>query len=259
MRYEILGPLRVISNDAEHSLTAPKTEQLLGTLLARADQVIPSGQLAVELWNGNPPRRADAGLHVHISQLRRFLEQLTERPDAPSPVVTRNPGYLLRLGEDCLDLQEFEAAMAEGRNKLRRDLHRAAAAAFERALSLWRGPVLGGMATGPALATLDAWVEEARLECTELLIEAKLRLGRHREVVSQLTSLIGEHPLREGFYQYLMLALYHCGRQAEALQVYMRARRTMIEEVGVEPGRGLRKLHEAILADATVPTLPMAV
>lgn len=259
MRYEILGSLRVISEGTEHSLTAPKTELLLGTLLVRADQVIPSGQLANELWNGNPPRRADAGLYVHISQLRRFLDQLTGPDTGPNPVVTRSPGYLLRLGEDELDLQEFEAAVADGRDQLRRGFPWAASLAFERALSLRRGPVLGGLAGGgPALTTLDTWVEEARLECIELLVEAKLRLGRHRELVSQLTSLIDEYPLREAFYQYLMLALYHCDRQAEALQIFRRARRTMVDEVGVEPCRALRRLHEAILADS-VPDYPVAV
>jgi DNA-binding SARP family transcriptional activator len=246
MRYEILGPLRVISGDGEFRLSARKMEILLVTLLIRTDQVVSAGQLLTELWDEDPPRRADAGLHVYISQLRKFLAGIRQSKDV---IMTRSPGYLLRLGPDELDLRLFHDAMRLGREQLKAGSAAEASGTLESALALYRGPVLGGIQSGPIVASFAAWIEESRLECLEMLIEANLALNRHREVVSTLYSLIAEHPLREAFYQLLMLALYRSGRQADALRVYHRARDIIVHELGLEPCRSLRELHQAILLE----------
>ncbi|MGF1428108.1 AfsR/SARP family transcriptional regulator [Kitasatospora sp. LaBMicrA B282] len=256
MRYELLGPPRLVRDGEEFLLSAAKLELLLCTLLARTDQTVASHQLLDELWPDHPPRRAEASLHVYVSQLRKFLAGLG---DGEQPIVTRSPGYMLRLGPDRLDLQDFQETLAGGREPLTKGHPKEAGLAFEAALALGRGPVLGGLGGGPILAGLTTRFEESRLECLELMIEAKLRQNRHREVVGLLYSLITEHPLREAFYQFLMVALHRSDRQADALLVYQRARRTMIDEVGVEPCRALRDLHEAILLENRMPPLQIAV
>jgi SARP family transcriptional regulator, regulator of embCAB operon len=246
MRYEILGPLRVVAGYEEYSLSARKMEILLATLLIRTNQVVSAGQLLNELWGEEQPRRAAAGLHVYISQLRKFLGGIR---DFDGAIVTRSPGYLLQLGSDELDLHGFQEAMSDGRARLKAGAAADAAAALETALSLHRGPVVGGIEGGPIVASFAAWIEESRLECLEMLAEADLALSRHREVVSMLISLVTEHPLREAFYQLLMLALYRSGRQADALRVYQRARDVIVGELGLEPCRSLRELHQAILLE----------
>jgi len=246
MRYEILGPLHIVTDDEELSLSANKLEILLGTLLIRADQAVPAEQLLSELWGENPPRRARDGLYVYISQLRKMLDgsQRTE-----SPIVTSSCGYTLRLGADEFDLHHFQDAVREGRRQLWKGSANNAAAAFQDALTLWRGPILGGLPGGPIVDGFAVWLEECRLECQELLIDANMRLGRHREMVGLLFSLTTEYPLREAFCQRLMLALYRSGRQADALRVYLHARDVISAELGIEPGQALRDLHKAILID----------
>lgn len=245
MRYELLGPLRVVDGEDRTSISARKIETVLALLLIRSDQVVLPNQLMTEIWGDHPPRRATAGLHVYISQLRKFLH----RPDRPeNPVVTQSPGYLLRQGHDELDFHLFLRHVDQGRSRLREQHYEDACDRFERALRLWRGPVLGDI-RGPIIDGFVAWLVEVRMECLELSSEAQLRMGRHRELVGWLYSLTAEYPLRETFYRQLMLALYRSERQADALKVYEKARRVLITELGLEPCRALRELQQAILVD----------
>jgi DNA-binding SARP family transcriptional activator len=219
-------------------------EVLLATLLIRANQVVPSSQLLSELWGENPPRQATAGLYVYISQLRKMLA----RKDCPeNPIITRPPGYLLQLRHEELDLHQFEVSMRAGRQFHKSGDHTAAADSLERALSLWRGAPFGGLRGGPLVNSFSTWLEESRLECIETLTEIHLRLGRHRETVSTLYALIADHPSREEFYRLLMIALHRSGRQADALRMYQHARNLIVRELGVEPSRSLRELHQEIL------------
>ncbi|QXJ26128.1 AfsR/SARP family transcriptional regulator [Actinomadura graeca] len=244
MRYEVLGPLRVVDGDGCAAISARKIETVLTVLLIRSDQVVALDQLITEIWGDAPPRRAMAGLHVYISQVRKFLN----RPwHAESPVVTRPPGYLLRKGPDDIDFHLFFDAVGRGRALMREGLHEEAADALEDALGMWRGPVLGDLRSGPIIEGFVTWMTESRLECLELLADAHLRLGRHREVIGRLYSLVTENPLRESYYHQLMLALYRSDRQADALKVYQSARSTLREELGLEPCRALRDLQRAIL------------
>jgi DNA-binding SARP family transcriptional activator len=181
---------------------------------------------------------------VFVSQLRKFLS----RPGRPaSPVVTRPPGYLLSLGGDEFDAQQYLRQMEAGRAHAAAARHAEAAGCLAGALELWRGPVLNGVCPGPILEGFVSWLTEARLDCTEQLIDSQLALGRHRELVGRLYSLTAEHPLRESFYRQLMLALYRSDRQADALKVYQSARRTLNEELGLEPCRALQEVQRAVL------------
>jgi SARP family transcriptional regulator, regulator of embCAB operon len=256
VKYEILGPLRVVDEGGVSSLSARKIETLLTVLLIRADQVVSCDQLIEEIWCDDVPRRATAGLHVYVSQLRKWLD----RPGrADSPVVTRPPGYLLRLGSDELDLHEFQRLSRQGRAYQAAGRPDLAAASLEAALALWRGAVPRDTTCGPVVDGFVTWLEESRLECLEALAEANLRLGRHRELVSRLYSLTTEYPLRESFYRQLMLALYRSERQADALMVYHSARETLHDELGLEPCRTLRELQQAILMeDDSLSALPAA-
>ncbi len=246
MRYEILGPLRVVDADGSGStIGAQKVEFLLALLLVRADQVVALDQIIAEIWGENVPRRATAGIHVYVSQLRKFLS----RPSRPgSPIVTRPPGYVLCLGSDELDFHSFQRLAGLGRDHAREGRPEEAAACFHSALALWRGPVLSDPPGSPIVGGFVTWLTEARLECIETLVDAQLQLGRHRECVGRLYSLANEYPLRETFYRQLMLALYRSERQADALNVYQSARKILNNELGLEPCRALQDLQRAILA-----------
>jgi len=244
LRYEVLGPLTIIGDDGSATLTAHKMEVLLATLLSRAEQVVTTGQIYTELWGERAPRRANASLHVYISQLRRFLDR---GQSAGNPIATRPPGYLIRIGEDELDANEFQAAVERGRNLLAAERYEEAAKALQAALAIWRGPALEDLCDGPIVNAYVTWLEESRIECIEMLVEAHLKLHRHREVIGQLHNLIAAYPLREVFYRYLMLALHYSERRAEALQVYQTVRKRLNEELGIEPCWSLRELQQRIL------------
>jgi len=246
MHYQILGPLRMTRDGDEIPLNARKLEIVLATVLIRANKIVPSAQLLLELWGEEPPRRASDGLYVYVSQLRKLIRQ---PGNSSGPILTRTRGYQLRLERGALDLHVFEESMREARRQLAAGSPEQAVASLETALALWRGPVLGGLPGGPVIEGFVAWLEECRLECLELLVEARLELGQYRENISLLFSLIEDHPLREAFYRLLMLALYRADRQADALRVYQRARDVVIGELGLEPCRALRDLHSAILTD----------
>jgi DNA-binding SARP family transcriptional activator len=219
-------------------------EILLAILIIRANHVVPLDQLITEIWGDRAPRRATAGLHVYVSQIRKFLH----RPfHAESPIVTRPPGYLLDTGSDDIDYHQFLGLVDRGRACAREECHEEATGYLDDALALWRGPVLSDLRQGPITEGFVTWLMETRVECVEMLIDSQLALGHHRELVGRLYSLTAEHPLRESFYRQLMLALYRSERQADSLKVYQTARRTLNDELGLEPCRALQDLQRAIL------------
>jgi SARP family transcriptional regulator, regulator of embCAB operon len=244
LRYEILGPLRVIDERGTFFIRTQKAEILLAVLLIRSNQVVSKGQLMAEIWGDHIPRRGSACIHVYISQLRKFLN----RPDRrDSPIMTVPPGYLLRLGSDELDLHMFQELADRGRTCAREGHHDEAVACFEEALSLWRGTMLDDLDTGPIMDGFATWLDELRMECIEMSVDSQLEMGRHRELIGRLYSLTAEYPLRESFYRQLMLALYGAERQADALGVYQSARAKLHDELGLEPCRALQELHQAVL------------
>lgn len=252
MRYEILGPLCIIDRGRRTGVGSRKVQTLLSTLLARADQLVTREQLITEIWGEHPPRRAMAGLHVYVSQLRKTLAApgTDGGADGPAggPVVTRPAGYVLDVGADEIDAQQFTRLAEQGRQLLREHRPETARGTLQAALDLWRGPILDNLSPGPILDGYLTSLIETRLECQELLVEAMLQLGRHRELIAPLQGLTNGHPLREAFYRQLMLALYRSERAGDALQVFQLARRVLRDELGLEPCWALQDLQRAILA-----------
>ena len=244
MHYRILGPLEVAEDDREVELGRGRQRSLLALLLLHANEVVSTERLIDDLWGETPPPTAAKTVQVYVSQLRKGLRN----GNAEGPLLTRGSGYVLRIEPDELDLQRFERALAEGRQALDADAPDTAAEKLREGLALWRGPPLADFAYEPFAQAEIARLEQLRLAALEQRIEADLELGRHAEVVGELEALVAEHPLREGLRAQLMLALYRCDRQAEALAAYRDGRRLLVEELGIEPSSSLRELHEAILA-----------
>ncbi|MFJ8827889.1 BTAD domain-containing putative transcriptional regulator [Streptomyces sp. NPDC102467] len=255
MRYEILGPLRVKTDDGTTAIAARKSEMILTTLLARYDQVVSVGQLVDEIWGEDIPRRATAGLHVHISQLRKLLKRGGR---AAAPILTQSPGYLLELGNDEFDLLDFQRLSQEGREHHRAGDHHQAVEQLQAALALWRGKVPDFADPGPIIGGFLSWLSECRMESIDAFVSSTMNLNGHAEMIGFLYAMIAEYPLHESFYQQLMVALYRSDRRADALRVYNEARATLRGELGLDPNPALRMLQARILNGDTEATDPTA-
>ncbi|MFE6337005.1 BTAD domain-containing putative transcriptional regulator [Streptomyces sp. NPDC057806] len=243
LRYDLLGRLRVTRGSADVTPEPPKLVKLLALLLIRAGEPVAGEKLVAELWERDPPRCAFASLRVYVSQLRKLLSG----PRGMSPIITTPLGYILDTNGTVSDIRQFEALYTHGRERYVAADYSHAAELLQRALSLWRGPVLEGIPGSLVIDSFTAVQDEKRLNCTELRMDAALALGCHHEMIEELRGLVVQHPLREPFYHQLMVALYRAGRQGDALAVYRSARRVLREELGVEPGPSLRLAQEAIL------------
>jgi DNA-binding SARP family transcriptional activator len=237
----ILGPLEVRADGVPASLGGPRQRAVLAVLTLHPNQVVSVDRLIDDIWGENPPSTAVHTLHVFVSRLRRALSGAGDR------LITRPPGYVLDLHTDELDADRFERLYQSARTALAAGDAEQALELLRQAGTLWRGPALAEFTYEPFAQAGIARLEELRLNAREELIEAQLALGRHDEVVSDLEVLIREHPFRERPRGQLMLALYRCGRQAQALEAFQQARRVLVEELGVEPGQALRELEQAIL------------
>jgi DNA-binding SARP family transcriptional activator len=246
MRYDILGPIRLINGDRSAHINAKKIGTLLILLLSNADRVVSTDHIISEIWGDRIPLRAVAGVHVYISQLRKTLGHLA---GSAVHIHTRPSGYQLELGNDEVDALAFLCQAEQGRNNLREKNYELVTRILGSALSSWYGPLDWGTDCGPNVEAFAAYLMETRLEASEMLIDAQLQLGCHRELVGRLRSLVAQNPLREGFYRQLMLALYRSDRRADALGVYQSARRTLLNELGLEPCRSLQQVHHEILVD----------
>jgi DNA-binding SARP family transcriptional activator len=244
MEFRILGPLEVRSNGQTLPLGGPKQRAVLALLLLGANRVISRERLVAELWPDAPGGDSEHALTLQISRLRKAL---SAAGNGEERVVTRAPGYILRVERDELDLDRYERLVAAGRAALEAGDAGAAVALLREAESLWRGRPLADLEFEP-FARLDVErLEELRLTALEERIEAELATGRHRELVPELEGLIAEHPLRERLRAQLMRALYASSRQAEALAVYTDTRRLLVDELGIEPSTPLRELERRIL------------
>ena len=244
MDYAILGQIRVEGRPGVSAPRARKVETLLAVLLVKRNEVATTEHLIGELWGEHPPARASAALYVYVSQLRKLLRGTGTDE---SPVVTSPRGYSLHVADGELDADRFARLYEQGRSRYWDRDYREAAAVLREAANLWRGEAFGGFTDSPDVRACAAQLEETRLECLELLMETELLIGRHREVVGQLSALAKEHTLRETFYEYLMTALLRSNRRAEALETFASARQNLVQQLGIEPGSSLRKLHRSIL------------
>jgi DNA-binding SARP family transcriptional activator/streptogramin lyase len=235
MDFRILGPLEVEADGQVFSIASRQRRALLTLLLLDANRVVSRDRLIEALWGDEPPERATNALQVYVSQLRKAL--------GADVIVTQPRGYLVHMADGELDLERFESLVAEGR----RSEPAAASRLLREALSLWRGEPLADLADVPHVQGERRRLEELRLAAVEARVEADLALGRHAQLVPELESLVREHPLRERSRGQLMLALYRCGRQAHALEVYHSGRRLLDEELGLQPDDELQRLEKAIL------------
>ena len=246
MDFQILGPLEVGRDGTPVALGAAKQRALLAILLVHANEVVASDRLIEELWP-EPPETAANTLQVYVGKLRKALEPDRAPGSTGELLMTRAPGYVLRVEPDELDADRFERLLSEGRSARQGNDPETAAATLRQALDLWQGPPLVDFAYDPfALAEISR-LEELRLDALEGRIEAELALGRAGELVGELESLIRDNPLRERLRAQLMLALYRSGRQADALEVYRQTSETLREELGLAPSKELQRLQTDIL------------
>jgi DNA-binding SARP family transcriptional activator len=251
MRLRILGPLQIWDGTEWQNVGAPKWRALVAALLVRPGVGVSVPELIEDVWGDDPPRGAVNQVHGYVARVRRALGDVDGQI-----LASRAPGYTLRLRDDDVDAQRFEALTARGLTARRQGDAETAADLLAEALDLWRGPALADVpSTLPVRAEADR-LEERRLVALEARIDADLELGRHADLVAELQAATAEHPLREHLWAHLMLALYRSGRQADALDAYQRLHQLLDREIGVRPDRRVRDLHQRILRDD--PTLDLA-
>lgn len=242
LEIRVLGPIEVLQDGRPLALGGAKQRALVADLALHANEVVSAERLIDDLWGEEPPDTAAHMLHVYVSRLRKTLED-----HGRAVLETRPPGYVLNLApQDDLDAERFEAHVRRGRDALD-SLPAEALATFDEALAWWRGRALEEFAHEPFALPAAARLEELRQATHEGRAEALLALGRHDEALVELEALIARHPLRERLRELQMLALYRAGRQGDALQAIQAARRTLAEELGVDPGPALVSLEQAIL------------
>ncbi|MDX3538525.1 AfsR/SARP family transcriptional regulator [Streptomyces sp. MB09-01] len=271
MDIDVLGALAVRENGISITPTAPKPRQVLALLALHADQVVPVSALIEELWAGEPPRSARTTLQTYVLQLRALIATALERGAAEGAEGGRNPGaeagagpgagvrtakdilvtlpggYLLSSGGGVLDVREFDRLAGSGYRAMDAGDFPAAARLLREALALWSGPAFADVQSGVQLDMEARRLEETRLCALDQRIEADLRLGRHRELLAELTVLASRYRTHENLHGQFMLALHRSGRRGEALDVYQRLRGTLVRELGLEPSVALRRLQRSIL------------
>jgi DNA-binding SARP family transcriptional activator len=225
VEFRILGPVDALDEGRAVPLPAGKPLTLLRILLLNRNRVVSAESLIDELWSDDPSDSAAKALQGYVSLLRKAI--------GADRLITKPPGYSLRVEDGKLDLDRFEQHVREGRERLAAGDPKGASRELESALALWRGPAPG--------------LDERRLAALEDRIDADLALSRHTQLVAELETLVAQHPLRERLRAQLMLALYRSGRQAGALEEYRRTRETLVDELGIEPSEELQELQRAIL------------
>ena len=251
MDYRILGPLDVRDDGHALELGGEKQRALLAILLLHANEAVSVDRLIEGLWGEQLPRSAHKTLQGYIYRLRKLLENGSSEAGATANggvLVTSAHGYLLRVADGELDLDRFKALVEQGRQALAAGDPATAATLLRDALGLWRGPALADLGYEAFAQPAIAQLEELRLAALEDRIEADLALGLDRDLVGELSALIEQNPLRERLRGQLMVALYRCGRQAEAIEVYQQYRRALSHELGLDPSPALRELEASILS-----------
>ena len=240
MEYRILGPFEALDGERQLPLGGAKQRAVLALLLLHANETLTRDVIVDELWGENPPPTAAKVLQNCVSALRKELPADTIRTVGGAYCVAIEPGEL--------DRDRFERLLGEGRVALEAGDHADASDRLRQALALWHGTPLSDFAYERFAQDEISRLEELHVSALEDRIEAELALGHHDELVAELEGLVNRHPLRENLRAQLMVALYRGGRQAEALEAYRDARRVLLSELGIEPGRRLRELEHAILA-----------
>ena len=256
LRVGVLGPVTAWYSDQELTVGQPRQQAVLGILAMRANRVISRGELVDAVWGQDPPASAEGGIYTYIAGLRRIIEPNRSLRGPGRVLVSSGAGYVLHLVPGQPDAVSFEQHLGRAR-QLRKSGDRAGAVtALNAALGLWRGIAFAGV-PGPFAETERIRLGELRSMAAEERADVLLALGRHEEVVPDLTAMVADHPLRERMRGLLMIALYRCGRQAEALRVFTAGRRVLAEELGINPGADLSRIHAQVLAsDAALSMTP---
>ncbi|MFE2218474.1 BTAD domain-containing putative transcriptional regulator [Streptomyces canus] len=254
MDIDVLGELDVRENGVSIAPTAPKPRQVLALLALHADQVVPLSLLVEELWASRPPRSARTTLQTYVLQLRELIgAALAQDPpgdrvrSAKDVLVTAPGGYMLVSGGGTTDVREFERLAGLGYRAMDAGDFPGASRTLQEALSLWTGTALAGVQAGSQLEMEAKRLEESRLCALDQRIEADLRLGRHRELLAELTVLASRYRTHENLHAQFMIALHRSGRRGEAVDVYRRLRSTLVQELGLEPSARLRGLQKSLL------------
>ncbi len=243
MRFRLLGPLEIRAGDEWRGIGAPKWRAVLAALLINAGQIVPADVLIDEVWPDTPPAKAGNLISIYVLRLRRLLGDTDS-----TLLVTRAPGYLLRLAPGDTDAHVFEDLVRDGRRACAAGDPERAAAQLAEALALWYGSPLADVPTTTLVETEAERLDQLRLDAAELRITAELACGSHAQVIPELRRLLADHALRENLWLLLMRALDGAGRHAEALEAYGQARGVLAEELGVDPGAELRRYHAELLA-----------
>ncbi len=241
--FEVLGPVAVVGDGRRAQVRSHRQRAILATLLLDANRVVSSERLIDAVWEDAPPATARSQVHICVSAIRGLLREF----GGADPIETGPSGYLIRIQPGQLDSHRFEQLTTEATGLAQRGQLAEAVAVGRRALDLWRGPALDGLSSA-TIATRATRLDEDRLVALESCADWGLRLGRGRELISELAERVAAHPLRERSRAQLMLALHRSGRQAEALAVYRDGRRELIG-LGLEPGDELRRMETLILAN----------
>ncbi|WP_069814235.1 AfsR/SARP family transcriptional regulator [Streptomyces sp. TP-A0874] len=257
MRFHLLGAFEIVTDDGRiHSLGAPKVCRVLALLLMRPGQVVSVNALVEEVWGEEAPRSAQSVLQTYVYQLRRTFERAVPAPAGRTLIETRPPGYRIQADAEDIDAKVFERLVGEGRTLIGQDRPDAASARLQRALDLWRGPVLANVAPGSVLTRYITHLEELRIRAIQLRVESGERLGHHREMIPELRALVTAYPLHEWFHARLIRALSRSGRRAEALHAYRELCSTLDRELGSEPGAELRRLEQELLGGRSARISP---
>jgi len=252
VEFWILGPLEVVVAGRSLFVKPAKARMVLALLLLDPGRSVSLDRLIDQLWGEAPPASAAVSLRVLVSRLRETLAS----SGAPTAIETRSPGYALCVESSQIDARRFEALLARGRGELADGHPEPAAATLRASLALWRGAALADVSDSPATSSEAARLEELRVVALEERIDADLACARHDLVIGELDQLVRAHPFRERMWRALMLALYRCGRQADALTAFTELRKRLVDELGIEPSPALRELQQHILEQS--PGLSLA-
>ncbi|MGW8970464.1 AfsR/SARP family transcriptional regulator [Streptomyces platensis] len=244
VKIKLLGTLEV-SRTPE--MTAAKLRQVLALLAVNTNTMVTTEQLIDELWPFNPPSTVKTVVQTYVYQLRKLFGDAFGASHGAELLLTRPGGYVLAVPRENVDIFQFQDIVERGREALRRGEVVRAADLLRAALSLWRGPALADVTSGPSLRGISVYLEEQHLEAVSLRIEADLANNRHREIIGELRLLVATHHLHEDFHILLMQALHGSGRRGEALNVYSELRSILDEELGLEPSSEAKEFQREIL------------
>ncbi len=247
LRVGVLGPVRACLSGRELPTGPPRQQAVLGMLAMRANRTVSRDELVDAVWGQDAPASAEGGVHTYVAGLRRVLEPRRSRRGPSKALASAGAGYVLRVDGGNVDALVFERSLQRGRRLRASGDLTGAVAALEIALSEWHGSAFAGV-PGPFATAERVRLAELRSAAAEERADVLLDLGRHEQAVPELVALVAEHPLRERMRGLLMIALYRCGRQAEALQAFHEARQVLDDELGIGPGPELSRIHQQILA-----------